>query len=123
LERLVSKSFRGPLVAATPGAAGSTRDAAAPPAAFPQLVLVGTIGNTLAMLRTADGTVQVRAAGESIAGAVVRSVSRERVEFDWNGKRVSIARAVPATPGRPATQPAAVAPAAASATGQADGLR
>jgi hypothetical protein len=120
LERLVSKPLRASL-AATPVVAGGTPDAAAPPAAFPPLVLVGTIGNTLAMLRTADGKIQVRSPGESIAGATVRSVSRERVEFDWNGRRVSITRAAPAAAARSATQPATAA--ATNAPGPADGVR
>lgn len=121
LERLVSKPLRRSLAATSPLAAGVAPDPTAPPAAFPPLVLVGSIGNSLAMLRTADGTVQVRSVGESIAGATVRSVSRERVEFDWNGRRVSIVRAAPAAAVHPATQPA---PAKTSPpTGLADGLR
>jgi hypothetical protein len=121
LNRLVSKPLRRSLAATTPVAAGGAPGATALPAAFPPLVLVGSIGNSLAMLRTADGTVQVRSVGESIAGATLRSVSRERAEFDWNGRRVSIVRAAPAAAVRPATQPAPARP--ASPTGLADGLR
>ncbi len=121
LERLVSKPLRRSLAATIPVAAGGGADATAPPAAFPPLVLVGSIGNSLAMLRTADGTVQVRSIGESIAGATLRSVSRERVEFDWNGRRVSIVRAPAAAAGNPATQPAPAK--TAPPTGLADGLR
>src|SRR5215216_2824256 len=42
--------------------------------ADPPLTLVGTIGNSLAMLRTADGRIELKAVGESIAGLTILTI-------------------------------------------------
>ena len=56
----------------------------------PQLTLVGTIGNSLAILKSADGNVQVRAVGESFAGAQVMTIQPSRVQVRFNGRIIEL---------------------------------
>src|SRR4051812_48340886 len=58
-------------------AAAQPAAATADPNAMP-LTLVGTVGRSLALLRTADGVVEVRGVGERLAGAEVVSVEPSR---------------------------------------------
>ena len=56
----------------------------------PPLTLVGTIGNSLAMLRTRDGKIELKAVGESVAGMTVVTISPSRVEMRYNGRLISL---------------------------------
>ena len=67
--------------------------APAAPAASPQqaqIKLVGTIGDSLAMLRCADGTVAVRGVGAEVDGAVVVAIRPSQVDLRIAGKDVTI---------------------------------
>lgn len=96
------------------GAAGTTA-AVKPQATQPapsalRLTLVGTIGQSLAMLRTADGSVEVCGVGETVGGAEVVSVRPRRVEVRINGQLVALTKAdadatdEPPTPEQPQTR-------------------
>ena len=58
--------------------------------ADPPLTLVGTIGNSLAMLQTRDGKIELKAVGESIAGLTIVTISRTKVEARYNGRLISL---------------------------------
>ena len=59
------------------------------------ITLVGTIGDSLALLRTQAGTVEVRSVGESLAGALILSVRPRHVEVRFNDKVVAMDKPVP----------------------------
>ncbi len=54
------------------------------------VTLVGTIGNSLAMLRMADGKIELKGVGESVAGMTVMKIAPTRVEVKYNGKVVAL---------------------------------
>jgi hypothetical protein len=54
------------------------------------VTLVGTIGNSLAMLRMADGKIELKGVGESVAGMTVISIGPSKVEVKYNGKVVAL---------------------------------
>jgi hypothetical protein len=56
----------------------------------PGLILVGTIGNSLAMLKTRDGRIELKAVGESISGLTIVTISATKVEARYNGKLISL---------------------------------
>ena len=58
---------------------------AATPGGVSQLTLVGTIGNSLALLRHADGSVEVKAVGETIDGAEVLAVRPGEIDIRKDG--------------------------------------
>jgi hypothetical protein len=55
-----------------------------------QCTLAGTIGNSLALLRRADGSIEVKAVGESIDGAEVLAIQSGQIELRVNGERVML---------------------------------
>ncbi|HEV8607957.1 MAG TPA: hypothetical protein VGQ99_21660 [Tepidisphaeraceae bacterium] len=63
---------------------------AAQNSADPPLVLVGTIGNSLAMLKTRDGKIELKAVGESVAGMTIVTIAPSKVEARYNGKLISL---------------------------------
>ena len=71
---------------AAPAAPAATAVVVAP------LTLVGTIGDSLALLRRADGVVEVREVGDEIAGAIVLAVRRSQVDLRINGRAVTLDR-------------------------------
>lgn len=81
--------LRGPLGDGEPELADAGR---APPAAgaSPPLTLVGTIGTSLAMLRTPSAQVEVRGVGETLLGAEVVSVRPAQVDLRYNGRLVTL---------------------------------
>jgi hypothetical protein len=54
------------------------------------LILVGTIGNSLAMLKTRDGTIELKAVGETVAGVTIVSITASKVEARYNGKLIQL---------------------------------
>jgi hypothetical protein len=72
-----------------PGSLIATAAPASQPSDVP-LTLVGTVGRSLALLRLADGTVEVISVGETLAGAQVLSIQPARVELEYNGKIVTL---------------------------------
>ena len=55
-----------------------------------QLTLAGTIGNSLALLRRADGSIEVKAVGESIDGVEVLAIRSGQIELRVNGEKVTL---------------------------------
>jgi hypothetical protein len=83
--------LRKPLDGA-PAAAPLARQAAATAPAnngIP-ITLVGTIGDSLALVRTADGAVEVKAVGESAAGAKIVSVRPSQIDVEFAGQVVTL---------------------------------
>jgi len=71
--------------------ATSTAVAAAPQnSAEPPLTLVGTIGNSLAMLKTRDGKIELKGVGESISGITILTITPAKVEARYNGRTISL---------------------------------
>jgi hypothetical protein len=54
------------------------------------VTLVGTVGDSLAMLRGQGGTVEVRAVGETLDGVQVLEVRPARVSVRYNGRVVTL---------------------------------
>jgi len=54
------------------------------------LTLVGTIGNSLAMLKTRDGKIELKGVGESISGLTILTISPSKVEARYNGRTISL---------------------------------
>src|SRR6185312_189047 len=96
-EAFWSRPLRAPLSDAAPGADVSTQALTA--AANPQsLTLVGTIGDSLALIRLADGSVVARGVGDEVGGAGrVLGISPKGVEMSVNGQRILLAKPQPAT--------------------------
>jgi hypothetical protein len=72
------------------GAAETSAATAAQNSADPPLILVGTIGNSLAMLKTRDGKIELKAVGESVAGMTIVTISASKVEARYNGRLISL---------------------------------
>jgi len=102
LARIGALRLRRPL--AQPTAEQEITTSAPPPIAtssLPPLTLVGTIGDSLAMLQTPGGAVEVRGVGETIAGTTIVSIRPARVELQFNGRTVVLVKA--AEPPAPAS--------------------
>ena len=56
------------------------------------LTLVGTIGTTLALLKTPTNTVEVRGVGESLNGVTVLAVRPSEVDVRFNGQILKLAK-------------------------------
>jgi hypothetical protein len=98
-EPIWSRSLRGfdavAVQTTQPIAQPASAVATTEPIAMP-LTLVGTVGHSLALLRTSDGVVEVRGVGEKFAGAEVVSVEPSRVQVRFNGKVVTLTKPRPA---------------------------
>lgn len=57
---------------------------------LPPLALVGTVGDSLALLRTSANVVEVKAIGEKLLGAEVLAVRSGEVDLRYNGKVVTL---------------------------------
>lgn len=55
--------------------------------------LVGTIGETLAMIRTPDGQIEIKSVGELANGAKILAIRPLQVDVEVNGERMTIAKA------------------------------
>jgi hypothetical protein len=85
LQPFLDKPLRHNLTGAPTTAATTQQNSAEPP-----LILVGTIGNSLAMLKTRDGKIELKAVGESIAGLTIVTISPTKVEARYNGRLISL---------------------------------
>jgi hypothetical protein len=96
-EAFWSRPLRASLSDAVPGAEGSIQTLTA--ATNPQsITLVGTIGDSLALIRLADGSVVARGVGDEVSGAGrVLGISAKGVEMSVNGQRVLLTKPQPAT--------------------------
>ena len=66
----------------------------------PPVTLVGTIGTSLALLRTPAGQVELKAVGEEAMGAKVLAIRPAQVDVRFNGQSVTLHKPKePATPG------------------------
>jgi hypothetical protein len=83
------KPLRRDLIGTGPTTAPVNASANANVNALP-VTLVGTIGNSLAMLRMADGKIELKGVGESVAGMTVISIGPTKVEVRYNGKVVAL---------------------------------
>jgi len=72
------------------GAAQTSVAAAQQNSADPPLILVGTIGNSLAMLKTRDGRIELKGVGESVNGFTILTITPAKVEARYNGKVVQL---------------------------------
>jgi hypothetical protein len=72
------------------GSAPTTATTSAQNSADPPLTLVGTIGNSLAMLQTRDGKIELKAVGESIAGLTILTIAPSKIEGRYNGRLISL---------------------------------
>jgi hypothetical protein len=60
--------------------------------ASPPLTLVGTIGTSLAMLRTPAAQIEVRGVGEKLLGAEIVAVRPAQVDLRYNGRLVTLSK-------------------------------
>lgn len=74
------------------GVASTTVASTQQNSADPPLILVGTIGNSLAMLKTRDGKIELKAVGETIAGLTIVTISPAKVEARYNGRVIQLAK-------------------------------
>ncbi len=65
-----------------------------PASAPPSLAFVGTVGDSLAMIRSADGSVAVVAVGEQIAGAQLLAIRPTQVDLRTSDGTFSLSKAL-----------------------------
>jgi hypothetical protein len=97
-EQITSRSFRGPLN----DDAAAIKSAGAPPTTAMQSstgpVLVGTIGDSLAMFRMPDGSIALKGVGDDLEGSSVIAIRPEQVDLLSNGKRATMSKLKPQAP-------------------------
>jgi hypothetical protein len=88
--------LRQPLGAAAPMTQAETAVTAPTPAASdgspPPVSLVGTIGASLAMLKTASNAVEVCAVGESVNGVTVLAVRPAEIDIRYMGRTLKLSK-------------------------------
>jgi hypothetical protein len=94
LDAVLNRRLRVALTDAPAAAAAAIAPATPAAAASPALVLVGTIGQSLAMIRTADGTVAVKGVGEQVDGADVLAIRPTQIDVRIGGKTVTLEKRV-----------------------------
>jgi len=92
-EAIWSLPLRKPLttVAATTTAPTAPDVAAAIPANL-SITLVGTIGNSTALVRAANGSIEVRSVGEITSGARILAIRPSQIDLDFNGQRITLTK-------------------------------
>jgi len=55
-------------------------------------ILIGTIGDSLAMIRTSAGVVEIKGLGESANGAKIVAIRPAQVDVEVAGQRLTIAK-------------------------------
>ena len=109
-ERVWNRRLRPSFDTVTAANDGTSSVVAAPATASPAvsasaISLVGTIGENIALIRDASGSVEARQVGETIAGVgTVVAVRPSEVDLQQDGRRVTLRRA-PETP-----EPSPIAP-------------
>ena len=96
LEAVLSRPLRGDAVAPAPPIRPAP--ATQPHASSPTPVLVGTIGNSTAMLRTPEGNVVARSVGERVGDAELVAVRHSEIDLRVGGRVITLRK-----PGEPAT--------------------
>jgi hypothetical protein len=85
IQPFLDKPLRHNLTGTTQTSIAAQQNSAEPP-----LTLVGTIGNSLAMLKTRDGKIELKAVGESISGLTILTITPAKVEARYNGRTISL---------------------------------
>jgi hypothetical protein len=94
LEPALSLRLRQPLGQSTPTT--NVAEAATPAAPMtsgsdlPPYTLVGTIGDSLALLRSSDGNVEVKAANESVGGMEILRIGAGESRARYNGRMITL---------------------------------
>jgi len=88
--KMLARSFRNSLEDAAGGAKAAATPTAVQPSAPVQMTLMGTIGDSLAMLRMADGTTIARGVGERVENAEIVRVQSNSVTFRRDGREFSV---------------------------------
>jgi hypothetical protein len=93
------RPLTGPAMAAGTSDTTQTTDAnpGPPTAAGGPFTLVGTIGDSVAMIRTPAGQIEVKSVGELASGARIVAIRPMQVDVELNGQRMTIAK--PREPG------------------------
>ena len=86
------RPLTGPAKNATPETTQTTDTNPAASGAGGPFVLVGTIGETLAMIRTPTGSIEVKSVGELASGARIVAIRPMQVDVEMNGQRMTIAK-------------------------------
>jgi hypothetical protein len=72
---------------------------------LPPYTLVGTVGDSLALLRGADGTVEIRGVNESVGGVEVLAIQPGSIRVRYNGKVITLDKPKePSLPGETSAQ-------------------
>lgn len=98
LAKVWETPLRRPLGDPPPATAAA---AIAPPPRTPPIVLVGTIGNSLALVRLENGTTQIVAAGETVTGVEVLTIRPAHIDVRFNGAVVTLEKVSDAPPPPP----------------------
>jgi hypothetical protein len=98
-ESIWAKPLRRALIEGpvTPQAMTPAGPVVAAPGALP-ITLVGTIGNTLAMLQNPDGSVVVKGVGDQLAGAEVTAIRPGQIDVKYNGQALTLNKPKDTTP-------------------------
>jgi hypothetical protein len=78
--------------ATAPVADRSTTSPAAVAGAGGPFVLIGTIGDSLAMIRTVSGAVELKGLGEMVNGAKILAIRPAQVDVESDGQRMTVAK-------------------------------
>ena len=88
IDPALARPLRRPLQESAPAPPAA---ASAPqPQVASSLTLVGTIGTSLAMIRTADGSVSAKGVGEQIGGAEILAIRPAQVDVRINGRSITL---------------------------------
>ncbi|HEY7115773.1 MAG TPA: hypothetical protein VH475_04250 [Tepidisphaeraceae bacterium] len=93
-ESIWALDLRKPL---TESASATTATASTAATDAGPFVLVGTIGDSLAMIRTASGAVEVKAVGEQVNGVKILAIRPSQIDVEIAGQRKTFIR--PREPG------------------------
>jgi hypothetical protein len=91
-ESIWALNLRKPLTDAPLAAQATTNDAASGAAAGP-FVLLGTIGDSLAMVRTGKGLIEVKGIGDQANGAKIVAIRPSQVDVEVGGTRMTVSKA------------------------------
>jgi hypothetical protein len=78
--------------ASAPLADATTTPVAVVPGSGGPFVLIGTIGDSLAMIRTASGAVELKGLGEIVNGAKIVAIRPAQVDVESDGQRTTVAK-------------------------------
>lgn len=89
LETLWNMPLRGELALVAAQTAVPAAGEVTAPAGLP-VTLVGTIGESLAMLKDQSGEIEIKAVGDSVAGMEVLEIRPARVQVRYNGRVLTL---------------------------------